>query len=48
MPVSVFLGAILILEFLDFDSGYSAPKSRIVGIYSGIYSYSGISETNAP
>ena len=25
-----------------FHSGYSAPRSRIVGIYSGIHSYSGI------
>ena len=46
--VSVCLGAILIPEYLDFHSGYSAPRSRIAGIYSGIYSYSGISQTNAP
>ena len=25
-----------------FHSGYSAPESRIAGIYSGIHSYSGI------
>ena len=52
MRVSVCLGAILIPEYLDFHSGYSAPRSRIAGIYSGmysgIYSYSGISQTNAP
>ena len=48
MRVSVCLGAILIPEYLDFHSGYSAPRSRIAGIYSGIYSYSGISQTNPP
>ena len=48
MRVSVCLGAILIPECLDFYSGYSTPRSRIAGIYSGIYSYSGISQTNAP
>ena len=48
MRVSVCLGAILILEYLDFHSGYSSPRSRIAGIYSGIYFYSGISQTNAP
>ena len=48
MRVSVCLGAILIPGYLDFYSGYSAPRSRIPGIYSGIYSYSGISQTNAP
>ena len=52
MRVSVCLGAILIPEFLDFHSGYSTPRSRIAGIYSRIYSginsYSGISQTNAP
>ena len=52
MRVSVCLGAILIPEYLDFHSGYSTPRSRIAGIYSGIYSglnsYSGISQTNAP
>ena len=48
MRVSVCLGTILIPEYLDFHSGYSAPRSRIAGIYSGIYSYSGISQTNAP
>ena len=29
MGVSVCLGAILIPEYLDFHSGYSAPRSRI-------------------
>ena len=52
MRVSVCLGAILIPEYLDFHSGYSTPRSRIARIYSGIYSginsYSGISQTNAP
>ena len=48
MRVSVCVRAILIPEYLDFHSGYSAPRSRIAGIYSGIYSYSGISQTNAP
>ena len=48
MRVSVCLGAIPIPEYLDFHSGYSAPGSRIAGIYSGTYSYSGISQTNAP
>ena len=48
MRVSVCLGAILIPEYLDFYSDYSAPRSRIAGIYSGICSYSGISQTNAP
>ena len=52
MRVSVCLGAIPIPEYPDFHSGYSAPRSRIAGIhsgmYSGIYSYSGISQTNAP
>ena len=48
MQVSVCLGAILIPDYLDFHSGYSAPRNRIGGIYSGIYSYSGISQTNAP
>ena len=50
--ISVCLGAILIPEYLDFHSGYSTRRSRIAGIYSGIYSeinsYSGISQTNAP
>ena len=36
MRVSICLGAILILEYLDFHSGYSAPRSRIAVIYSGI------------
>ena len=48
MRVSVCLGAILIPEYLDFHSGYSAAGSRIAGIYSEIYSYFGISQTNAP
>ena len=52
MRVSVCLGAILIPGYLDFHSGYSTPKSRIAGIYSKIYSginsYSGISQTSAP
>ena len=48
MRVSVCLGAILIPEYLDSHSGYSAPRSRTARIYSGIYSYSGISQTNAP
>ena len=32
MRVSVCLGAILIPEYMDFQSGYSAPRSRITGI----------------
>ena len=48
MRVSVCLGAILIPEYLDFHSGYSSLRSRIAGIYSRIYSYSGICQTNAP
>ena len=48
LRVSVCLGAILIPEYLDFHSSYSASRSRIAGINSGIYSYSGISQTNAP
>ena len=52
MRVNVYLGAILIPEYLDLYSGYSTPRSGIAGIYSGIYSginsYSGISQTNAP
>ena len=47
MRVSVCLAAILIPKYLDFHSGYSAPRSRIAGIYSGKYSYFGISQTNA-
>ena len=43
MRVSVCLGAIRIPECLDFNSGYSAPGSWIARIYSGTYSYSGIS-----
>ena len=38
MRVSVCLGAICIPEYLDFHSGYSAPRSRITGMYYGIYS----------
>ena len=34
MQVSVHLAALLIPEYLDFHSGYSAPGSRIAGIYS--------------
>ena len=48
MRVSVCLGATLIPEYLDIHSGYSAPGVRIAGIYSEIYSYSRISQTNAP
>ena len=33
------LEAILIPEYLDFHSGYCAPRSRAAGIYFGIYSY---------
>ena len=42
MQVSVRLAALPIPEYLDFHSGYSAPGSRIAGIYSRIYSYSRI------
>ena len=42
MQVSVRLAALPIPEYLDFHSGYSAPRSRIPGIYSRIYSYSRI------
>ena len=42
MQVSVRLAARPIPEYLDFHSGYSAPGSRIAGIYSRIYSYSRI------
>ena len=42
MQVSVRLVALPIPEYLDFHSGYSAPRSRIAGIYSGIYSHSRI------
>jgi len=48
MRVSVCLGAMLIPEYLDLYSSYSAPRSRIAGINSGIYSYSRISQTNPP
>ena len=48
MRVSICLGAILIQEYLDFHSSYSAPRSRLAGIYSGINSYSGVFQTNAP
>ena len=47
MRESVCLGAFLIPEYLDFHSIYSAPRSRIAEINSEIYSYSGISQTNA-
>ena len=40
MQISVRLAALPIPEYLDFHSGYSAPRSRIAGIYSTIYSYS--------
>ena len=40
--VSVRLAALPIPEYLDFHSGYSAPRSRIAGIYSRVYSYSRI------
>ena len=43
MQVSVRLAALPILEYLDFHSGYSAPRSRIAGIYSRRYSYSRMS-----
>ena len=46
MRVSARLGAILIPEYLDSYSSYSALRSRIARIYSGMYSYSGISQTN--
>ena len=42
MQVSVRLAALPIPEYLDFHSRYSAPRSRIAGIYSRIYSYSRI------
>ena len=42
MQLSVRLAALPIPEYLDFHSGYSAPRSRIAGIYSRIYSYSRI------
>ena len=42
MQASVRLAALPIPEYLDFHSGYSAPRSRIAGIYSRIYSYSRI------
>ena len=42
MQVSVRLAALPIPEYLDFHSGYSAPRSRIAGIYYRIYSYSRI------
>ena len=37
MQVSVRLAALPILEYLDFHSGYSAPRSRIAGIHSRIF-----------
>ena len=42
MQVSVRLAALPIPEYLDFRSCYSAPRRRIAGIYSRIYSYSRI------
>ena len=42
IQVSVRLAALPIPEYLDFQPGYSAPRSRIAGIYSRIYSYSRI------
>ena len=42
MQVSVRLATLPIPEYLDFHSGYSAPRSRIAVIYSRIYSYSTI------
>ena len=42
MQVSVRLAALPISEYLDFHSGYSAPRSRIAGTYSRIYSYTRI------
>ena len=48
MQVSVRLAALPIPEYLDFHSGYSAPRSRIAGIYSRIYSYSGIFPNERP
>ena len=37
IQVSVRLAALPIPEYLDFHSGYSAPSSRIAGIYSRIF-----------
>ena len=37
MWVSVCLGAILILEYLDFHFGYSTPRSRIADIFRNIF-----------
>ena len=37
MQVSVRLAALPIPEYLDFHSSYSAPRSRIAGIYSRIF-----------
>ena len=48
MQVSVRLAALPIPEYLDFHSGYSAPRSRIAGIYSRIYSYSRIPDQFRP
>ena len=42
MQGKVCLAALPIPEYLDFHSGYSAPRSRIGGINSRIYSYSRI------
>ena len=42
-PWTICLGAVLIPEYWPgFHSGYSALRSRIAGIYSGIHSYSGL------
>ena len=37
VQVSVRLAALGIPEYLDFHSGYSAPRSRIARIYSRIF-----------
>ena len=42
IQVTVRLAAFPIPEYLDFHSSCSAPRSRIAGIYSRIYSYSRI------
>ena len=42
MQGKVCLAALPIPEYLDFHSGYSAPRSRIGRINSRIYSYSRI------
>lgn len=50
MRVSVCLGAVPIPEYLDFHYGYSRSRTprKYSGVYSGIYSYSWTSQTNAP